>query len=148
MRMDKNTALPPRVEWFDAFARRASILCGKPIVFLAAVATIVAWAVTGPLFGFSDTWQLVINTGTTIVTFLMVFLIQNTQNRDALAVQIKLAELIIAAKGTQNRLANAEELSEQELEQLHDEFRKKATEAGEALSLRRQKRQPAAELAE
>jgi low affinity Fe/Cu permease len=85
-------------------------------VFIAAVLTVVVWAATGPMFHYSDTWQLVINTGTTIVTFLMVFLIQNTQNRDTLAVQVKLAELIIAVKGAQNRLANAEDLTEEELE--------------------------------
>src|SRR4029078_5192963 len=98
--------------------------CGKPVVFLAAVLIVVVWAVTGPIFGFSDTWQLVINPGTTIVTFLMVFLIQNTQNRDALAVQVKLADLIIAVEGAHNRLAKAEELFEEDLEQLHAEYRK------------------------
>ena len=76
-------ALPARNEWFDAFARRAAMWCGKPIVFIAAVLTVLVWAATGPMFGYSDTWQLVINTGTTIVTFLMVFLIQHTQNRDS-----------------------------------------------------------------
>src|SRR5205807_5275968 len=98
--------LPHTSDWFDSFARQASLLCGKPVVFLLAVAVVVIWALTGPVFGFSDTWQLVINTGTTIVTFLMVFLIQNTQNRDSMAVQVKLSELIIAAEGAQNRLAN------------------------------------------
>jgi low affinity Fe/Cu permease len=90
---NSSNGLPARSEWFDAFARKASLLCGKPVVFIGAVAIVLIWAATGPLFNFSDTWQLVINTGTTIVTFLMVFLIQNTQNRDAMAVQIKLAEL-------------------------------------------------------
>ena len=130
--------LPSRNEWFDAFARKASLLCGKPVVFMGAVAIVLLWAVTGPLFNFSDTWQLVINTGTTIVTFLMVFLIQNTQNRDAMAVQIKLAELIIAVKGAQNRLANAEDLSEEDLEKLHDDYRQKAASANEVLATRRQ----------
>ena len=132
-----STTSPSQNEWFDAFARKASLLCGKPVVFMGAAAIVLLWAVTGPLFGFSDTWQLVINTGTTIVTFLMVFLIQNTQNRDAMAVQIKLAELIIAVKGAQNSLANAEDLSEEDLERLHDEYRQKAASANEVLATRR-----------
>jgi low affinity Fe/Cu permease len=123
---EKDHARTKSGDWFDGFARKASLLCGKPVVFLLAVATVVGWAATGPLFGFSDTWQLVINTGTTIITFLMVFLIQNTQNRDSMAVQVKLAELILALKGAQNRLANCEELSEEELTRLHDEYREKA----------------------
>ena len=86
------------------------------------------WAATGPLFGFSDTWQLVINTSTTIVTFLMVFLIQHTQNRDTMAVQLKLAELIMAASEAENRLATAEDLSEEELEELHKDFQRRAEE--------------------
>ena len=134
-----SNGLPARNEWFDAFARKASLLCGKPVVFLGAVVIVLVWAISGPLFNFSDTWQLVINTGTTIVTFLMVFLIQNTQNRDAMAVQVKLAELIIAVKGAENRLANAEDLSEEELQQLHDEYRQKATATHEVLSTRRKK---------
>ena len=134
----KNDRLPKRSEWFDTFARKASTLCGKPVVFLAAVLTVVVWAATGPMFHYSDTWQLVINTGTTIVTFLMVFLIQSTQNRDTLAVQVKLAELIIAVKGAQNRLANAEDLTEEELTELHEEYRKRADAACQVLSTRRE----------
>jgi low affinity Fe/Cu permease len=126
-------------EWFDSFARRASLLCGKPVVFLGAVFIVVIWAASGPLFGFSDTWQLVINTGTTIVTFLMVFLIQNTQNRDAMAVQVKLAELIIAVQGAKNNLANAEDLSEEELDALHKEYREKASATHDALEDRRKR---------
>jgi low affinity Fe/Cu permease len=135
--MAKNTSLPRTTDWFDSFARKTSLWCGKPVVFLAAVLIVLVWAITGPIFGFSDTWQLVINTGTTIVTFLMVFLIQNTQNRDALAVQVKLADLIIAVEGAHNRLANAEELAEEELEKLHDDYRKQASIAAEALESRR-----------
>jgi low affinity Fe/Cu permease len=124
-------------QWFSFFARETSHVAGSPVTFLVAVFVIVVWAVTGPLFHFSDTWQLVINTGTTIVTFLMVFLIQNTQNRDTLAVQIKLAELIVAMKGAENRLANAEELSDQELEDLHEQYRRCATTALDVLAKRR-----------
>jgi low affinity Fe/Cu permease len=124
-------------QWFSWFARETSHVAGSPITFLGAVLLIVVWAATGPLFGYSDTWQLVINTGTTIITFLMVFLIQNTQNRDSLAVQIKLAELIVAMKGAENRLANAEELSDQELEELHEQYRHCATTALDALTKRR-----------
>jgi low affinity Fe/Cu permease len=124
-------------QWFSWFARETSHVAGSPITFLLAVLLIIVWAATGPLFRYSDTWQLVINTGTTIVTFLMVFLIQNTQNRDSLAVQIKLAELIVAMKGAENRLANAEELSDQELEELHEQYRHCATTALDALTKRR-----------
>jgi low affinity Fe/Cu permease len=105
-------------QWFDSFARAAASFCGKPTVFLIAVAIVVIWAASGSFFHWSDTWQLVINTGTTIVTFLMVFLIQNTQNRDALAIQVKLSELIIALKGADNHIANVENLNEEELEEV------------------------------
>jgi low affinity Fe/Cu permease len=135
--MKEKDDLPKRSDWFDSFARKTSLFCGKPVVFLAAVIIVLVWATTGPMFGYSDTWQLVINTGTTIVTFLMVFLIQNTQNRDAMAVQVKLAELIIAAEGAQNKLANCEEMSEEELEELHEQYREQATVAKQALDSRR-----------
>ena len=136
---------PPKTsDWFDSFARKASMWCGKPVVFLLAVAIVVIWGVSGPLFGFSDTWQLVINTGTTIVTFLMVFLIQNTQNRDSLAIQVKLADLIIAVEGAHNKLANAEELSEEELETLHEQYREQASLAAEELESRRDRKKPKA----
>jgi low affinity Fe/Cu permease len=126
-----------RFEWFGQFARNAASLSGKPATFLIAVAVVLVWAITGPMFGYSDTWQLVINTGTTIVTFLMVFLIQNTQNRDTMAVQLKLAELILSMKGAENRMALAEELSDEELERLHEECRTRADETLESLNARR-----------
>ena len=135
--MKQKVSAPAKSDWFDSFARKASLFCGKPIVFLAAVGIVLIWGATGPIFHYSDTWQLVINTGTTIITFLMVFLIQNTQNRDSMAVQIKLAELIIAVEGAQNRLANAEELSEEELERLHEQYRDRAKMLGNELQGRR-----------
>ena len=111
-------------EHFRKFAHTASLIVGSPWAFLAACAVIVVWACTGPRFGYNDTWQLVINTGTTIVTFLMVFLIQNTQNRDARAMHLKLDELIRAVTGARNRLVNLEEMSDDELDQLHEEFQR------------------------
>src|SRR5258707_1322315 len=107
---------------FTHFAKLASHATGQPITFITAVIIIVGWAITGPIFHFSDTWQLVINTSTTIITFLMVFLIQNTQNRDAVAIHIKLDELIRALKGARNKLVDLEELSDRELEQIQQEF--------------------------
>ena len=107
---------------FHVFARQSSTVLGTPWSFILALAIIVAWAVTGPMFHFSDTWQLIINTGTTIVTFLMVFLIQNTQNRDAKAVHLKLDELIRALKGARNHLVDLEKLSDEELATLEKEF--------------------------
>ena len=122
---------------FSDMACTISHWAGKPIVFLTAVTLVIAWAASGPLFGFSDTWQLVINTSTTIITFLMVFLIQHTQNRDTLALQLKLAELIIAVKGAENEIATAEDLTEEELEQLHGEYRRRAEATLEHLNQRR-----------
>src|SRR5690349_17193056 len=113
-------------EKFSTFAQVTSRATGHPIAFLLAVIVVVVWALTGPLFGYSDTWQLVINTGTTIVTFLMVFLIQNTQNRDTLALQLKLSELVLVISEAENRFASAEDLSEDELEALHEELRHRA----------------------
>ena len=110
-------------DWFHAFASRMAQAAGSPIAFISAVIVIVAWAVAGPAFGYSDTWQLVINTGTTIITFLIVFLIQNTQNRDARAVHLKLDELIKAVKGARTQLVDLEEMSDEELAKLQAEFK-------------------------
>jgi low affinity Fe/Cu permease len=103
---------------FTRFAKAIARLTGRPFAFITAVSLILAWLVTGPLFQFSDTWQLVINTGTTVITFLMVFLIQATQNRDAEAVQVKLDELLRATAGAHNALLDLEQLEERELDQI------------------------------
>lgn len=118
---------------FMSFANKAADWAGSPHAFVTAVAIIAIWAVTGPMFGYSDTWQLVINTGTTIITFLMVFLIQNTQNRDTKAMQLKLDELIRATPGAHVRLLDMEELSEKDLRHLRDKYEKIAREARERL---------------
>ena len=114
---------------FSRFAKKTSAAMGHPWAFAVAVLIIVAWAATGPIFGYSDTWQLVINTGTTIITFLMVFLIQNTQNRDNLAVQLKLNEIIRSTKGAHNALFDLEELTQGELDQFHELYGKLAKKA-------------------
>ncbi len=111
-------------EIFHKFAVKVSKLAGSPWMFAGALLLIVVWALTGPIFHFSDTWQLVINTGTTVVTFLMVFLIQNTQSRESEAIQLKLDELLRAVAKARTRLVDLEELSEEELEHLHEEFRR------------------------
>ena len=103
--------------WFTRFAKRTALVTGRPSTFLIAVVIIAVWAISGPLFGFSDTWQLVINTGTTIVTFLMVFLIQNSQNRDSAAIQVKLDELI-RVSAARNSMVGIEHLTDDELEDL------------------------------
>jgi low affinity Fe/Cu permease len=108
---------------FERVARAISQFTGSTTAFLIAVLIVVVWATTGPLFHYSQTWQLVINTGTTIVTFLMVFLIQRTQNKDSLAVQLKLNEIVAALDGASNRLVNVEDLTEEELSTLHDHYR-------------------------
>lgn len=110
-------------------AKRVSHWCGRQTTFLLALGVILGWIVTGPLFGFSDTWQLVINTGTTIVTFLMVFLIQNSQNRDTEAIQIKLDELIRATKGAQNAMMALEDMDEGELAEFRERYRRLAARA-------------------
>ncbi len=107
---------------FASLANAVSRATGRPLAFLLAITTILVWLVTGPMFQFSDTWQLIINTGTTIVTFLMVFLIQNTQNRDSQAMQIKLDELIRVTKGAHNALLNLEELEDRELDVIRSTY--------------------------
>lgn len=114
---------------YSGLAKAVSRYCGRPSTFALALAVIVVWIITGPLFGFSDTWQLVINTGTTIITFLMVFLIQNTQNRDTQAIQLKLDELIRATQGAHNALLDLEELDERTLEAFRRRYEALASEA-------------------
>jgi low affinity Fe/Cu permease len=123
-----STTSQPKGGWFARLALATSKFSGRPTTFLLAVAVVVIWAVTGPLFGFSDTWQLVINTGTTIVTFLMVFLIQATQNRDTLALQLKLDELILATKDARNQIAGIEEAPDHEIERAKVEVLKQRPE--------------------
>jgi low affinity Fe/Cu permease len=112
----------PAPSRFTRFAKAASRFSGRPLVFGAALLLILGWAVSGPIFGFSGTWQLVINTVTTIITFLMVFIIQNTQNRDTEAMQLKLDELIRATKGAHNSLLDLEELDEDKLDEIRDKY--------------------------
>jgi low affinity Fe/Cu permease len=114
---------------FSRFSAMVARLSGKPITFALAALIVVVWAVTGPIFHYSDTWQLVINTGTTIVTFLMVFLIQNTQNRDTLALQLKLDELLLATKKARNELVGVEDSVEGDLEKLRQDSKKRAVSA-------------------
>jgi low affinity Fe/Cu permease len=122
--------------YFSHFAQQTSHATGQPTTFLLALMVIVVWGITGPIFNYSDTWQLFINTGTTIVTFLMVFLIQNTQNRDTLALHLKLSELVFAVKGAKNKYAALEMLEDQELEDLHAEFSRRAEHMRETLDAR------------
>ena len=119
--------------WFTRFAKVTARAAGKPAAFMLAVLAILVWLATGPLFGFSDTWQLIINTGTTIITFLMVFLIQNTQNRDAEAVQVKLDELLRATKGAHTALLDLEELEQQDLDRIRSSYAELAAKAREDL---------------
>ena len=114
---------------FRLFAHRSAVMLGSAWAFTAAVLAILLWIVTGPTFHFSDTWQLIINTATTIITFLMVFLIQNTQNRDAKAMHLKLDELIRAIKNARNELVDLEDLSDDELKKLEEQFRRMRTRA-------------------
>jgi low affinity Fe/Cu permease len=116
---------------FRAFSRNIALAVGSAWAFIIAISIVIIWAATGGMFHFSDTWQLIINTGTTIVTFLMVFLIQNTQNRDGKAVQLKLDELIRALKGARNKLVDLEDLSDEELKKLQKEFERLHTQSQE-----------------
>ena len=111
---------------FTRLTRAVAKVTGRPLSFCIALGVIIVWAITGPMFGFSDTWQLVINTGTTIITFLMVFLIQATQNRDQLALQLKLDELIRCVEGAHNAMLDLEELTEEEIETVHRHYAKLA----------------------
>jgi low affinity Fe/Cu permease len=119
---------------FRHFARKSSAVLGTAWAFIGALIIIAVWGLTGPVFHYSDTWQLIINTGTTIVTFLMVFLIQNTQNRDAKAMHLKLDELIRAIEGARNRLVDLENLSDEELKQLEEQFARLRNKASERSS--------------
>ena len=119
--------------WFTRFAKATSRAAGRPAAFGVAVGVVIGWAATGPLFGWSDTWQLVINTGTTVVTFLMVFLIQNTQNRDAEATQVKLDELIRVIEGAHTALLDLEELEDEELDRIRAQYERLAERARENL---------------
>ena len=123
MRPTKSTS------WFTRLTKTPARATGRPLAFLTALGVIAVWAITGPLFAFSDTWQLVINTGTTIVTFLMVFLIQSTQNRDGEALQVKLDEIIRALGNAQNELLDLEELEEEDLDKVREGYRKLALKA-------------------
>ena len=127
MKVTKSTS------WFSRFSKWISHSTGTPLAFGLALGTIAVWGVSGPIFGFSDTWQLVINTGTTIVTFLMVFLIQNTQNRDGTAIQVKLDELIRTTSGAHNALLDLEELEEDELRKITRDYEAIAERARELL---------------
>lgn len=123
-----------RNDRYASFAKHVARITGRPVVFSMAVGVIAIWIVTGPIFQFSDTWQLVINTGTTIVTFLMVFLIQNTQNRDTAAIQLKLDELIRATQGAHNALLDLEEIEEEHLEEFRTRYLRLAAEARKKLA--------------
>lgn len=125
---------------FSRFATWASHTSGHPSSFIFALAIIAVWAVTGPLFKFSDTWQLVINTSTTIITFLMVFVIQNTQNRDSAAIQLKLDEIIRSLEGANNALLNMEELDEKDLESIRESYLKLAEDARNSIRKKRQQK--------
>lgn len=115
--------------WFTQLAKATAHVTGRPVSFMLAVAVIVVWGLTGPIFHWSDTWQLIVNTGTTVITFLMVFLIQSTQNRDSVALQVKLDELLRVTAGAHNVLMDLEELEEQELERIRHLYVRLAAEA-------------------
>ncbi|MDI7776375.1 low affinity iron permease family protein [Asticcacaulis sp. EMRT-3] len=128
--MSQTQKTPPKKQWFTEFARITSVWSGSPLAFSLAAGTIVVWLVSGPVFHYSDTWQLVINTGTTIVTFLMVFLIQNSQNRDGKVIQLKLDELIRALEGAETGLIEMDNMCEEDLEALRLHYSALAQKAG------------------
>ena len=138
--LESKVVIEKNVISFTRFARWAATIAGRPFTFFVAVFIIVVWAITGPAFGFSDTWQLVINTGTTIITFLMVFLIQNTQNRDTEALQIKLDEIIRSNKQASNELLDLEELDDKELNRIHAEYLRLAEHAHHHIQERERRR--------
>jgi low affinity Fe/Cu permease len=142
--MDK----PRQASVFTRFARWTAHSSGRPAAFGLATLIIAVWGLTGPVFHYSDTWQLVINTSTTIVTFLMVFLIQNTQNRDSEAIHIKLDELICAVKTARNEMLDLEDLDEPELEKIHRDYVKLASKARATLDARAKSKHPAAAVEE
>ena len=121
--------------WLERFSQKATHATGTSIAFALALGTIIVWGITGPLFQFSNTWQLVINTGTTIITFLMVFLIQRTQNKDSLAVHLKLNEIVAAIEGASNRLIDVEDLTENEIATLHKHYQTFASMAKKDVNL-------------
>jgi low affinity Fe/Cu permease len=133
----QSSVTPPTVKgYFERFASSVTQATGSSAAFIIALTTVIIWAVTGPLFDFSENWQLVINTGTTIVTFLMVFLIQKAQNKDSMSVQLKLNELIAATKGASNRLVSVEDLTEDELKVLQQHYQMMAELTRQASDLR------------
>lgn len=129
--------------WFVRFAQCAALVTGRPLTFILAVAAILIWGISGPIFGFSNTWQLVINTATTIITFLMVFVIQNTQNRDTAGLHIKLDELIMVSERARNRVMDLDSLDDHELEKMKRDYARLADEEIPShLERRRAKRKP------
>jgi low affinity Fe/Cu permease len=128
--------------WFTRLTKGTAHVTGRSSTFILAMLVILAWAITGPIFRFSDTWQLVINTGTTIITFLMVFLIQSTQNRDAEAMHVKLDEIIRSIEGAKNELLDLEELEDEELDSIRETYETLAEEARGALRRRASSREP------
>ncbi len=129
-----------RTSLFTRFAQHCARWAGQPVTFAVAVGLLVFWGISGPIFGFSDTWQLIINTSTTIVTFLMVFLIQNTQNRDTEALQIKLDELIRATRAANNSMLDLEKLEEADLDRIRDDYERLAEKARSEITSRKTRR--------
>lgn len=129
MKAPKSAEQRKSLSWFPSFAKWVANISASPAVFAMALVTVIVWAATGPIFQYSDTWQLVINTGTTIITFLMVFLIQNTQNRDTQALQLKLDELIRVTKGAHNLMLDLESMDDEQLARMRDVYERLASKA-------------------